>query len=87
MPRSILEAYVKAAPAVRAQQSLQRIRDYQLGSGNVKPTVLRRALRDIQREARQGYTRRSARPKSPEQAAYLMASMGIGVHVSDTGKK
>lgn len=82
MPRGLLEAYVRAMPRIRAQESLEFIRNVSVGTGSTKKEVARRIVRALKHTATQGQTRRAVTPQTAEQAKAVFGAMGIGIRRS-----
>jgi hypothetical protein len=79
MPMPILTAYIEALPRIQAQESLRAIRDLAVGSGTLKRGATQSMIGKLERQARAGLPRQTARKVAPANMPAVYGAMGIGV--------
>ena len=75
MPR--LNSLLAEIPGLQAQESLRRVSEYVVGSGNLKKHQSSRIIREWEREANRGMQATSSVPRTKEQFELRMAMLGF----------
>ena len=79
MPERLLEQFASQMRRLEAQEALRTYMAVALGSGNVKKMNARSIIRAWQRQAAGGQSQGVYKPKTKEEHAMLLASIGITV--------